>query len=44
MLQNARSLTLRLLTDKQNAGAHCNVGNSKIVFDSIIKWIECCIE
>lgn len=44
MLQNARSLTLRLLTDKQNAGAHCNVGNSKLVFDSIIKWIECCME
>ena len=44
MLQNARSLTLRLLTDKQNAGAHCNVGNSKLVFDSIIKWIECCTD
>jgi hypothetical protein len=44
MLQNARSLTLRLLTDKQNAGAHCNVGNSKLVLDSIIKWIECCTE
>lgn len=44
MLQNARSLTLRLLTDKQDAGAHCNVGNSKFVLDSIIKWIECCNE
>jgi pimeloyl-ACP methyl ester carboxylesterase len=44
MLQNARSLTLRLLTDKQDAGAHCNVGNSKLVLDSIIKWIECCNE
>ena len=44
MLQNARSLTLRLLTDKQNAGAHCNVGNSKLVFASIIKWIECCTD
>ena len=44
MLQNARSLTLRLLTDKQNAGAHCNVGNSKLVLDSIIKWVECCTE
>ncbi len=42
LLQNARSLTLRLLTDKQDAGAHCNVGNSKLALDSIIKWIECC--
>ena len=44
LLQNARSLTLRLLTDKQDAGAHCNVGNSKLALDSIIKWIECCTE
>lgn len=44
LLQNARSLTLRLLTDKQDAGAHCNVGNSKLVLDSIIKWIECCTQ
>ena len=44
LLQNARSLTLRLLTDKQDAGAHCNVGNSKLALDSIIKWIECCAE
>ena len=44
LLQNARSLTLRLLTDKQDAGAHRNVGNSKLALDSIIKWIECCTE
>ena len=42
MLQNAHSLTLRLLTDKQDAGAHCNVGNSKLVLDSILKWVETC--
>ena len=44
LLQNARTLTLRLLTDKQDAGAHRNVGNSKLALDSIIKWIECCTE
>ena len=34
MLQNARSQTLRLLTDKQGAGARCNVGNSKLALDT----------
>ena len=43
LLKNARSLTLRLLTDKQDAGAHCNVGNSKLALDSVIKWVECCL-
>lgn len=40
MLQNVRSLTLGLLTDKQDAGAHFNAGNSKLVLYSIIKWLE----
>ena len=42
LLKNAKSLTLRLLTNQQDAGAHCNVGNAKLALDSMIKWIECC--
>lgn len=40
MLQNVRSLTLRLLTDKQDAGANFNAGNSELVLYSIIKWLD----
>lgn len=39
-LINVKSLTVRIFTDKENAGAHCNVGNSKLVFDTMINWIE----
>ncbi|QOR37039.1 alpha/beta fold hydrolase [Clostridium sp. 'deep sea'] len=39
-LKNVESLTVRIFTDKENAGAHCNVGNSKLVFDTMMNWIE----
>lgn len=39
LLTNVRSLTFKLFTEKQTAGAHCNVGNPKLVLDSIIHWI-----
>lgn len=42
MLKNVRSLTFRLMTDKEQAQNHCNCGNSKLVFDTICNWIEMC--
>lgn len=39
VLRNVRSLTFRLFTDKEDAQNHCNVGNGKIVLDTICNWI-----
>ena len=39
LLNNVRSLTLNLFTDKQYAGAHCNVGNTKLALDTMADWI-----
>ncbi|MBQ3409326.1 MAG: alpha/beta fold hydrolase [Clostridia bacterium] len=39
-LTNVKSLTVKIFTEKQNAAAHCNVGNAKLVFDTIMNWIE----
>lgn len=39
-LKNARSLTLRLFTDKEEASDHCQVGNTKLALDTILKWLE----
>ncbi|MGE9970833.1 alpha/beta hydrolase [Candidatus Pseudoscillospira sp. SGI.172] len=38
-LPNVRSLTYRLMTEKEDAGAHCNVGNPKLVLDTVIDWL-----
>ncbi len=40
MLTNVKSLTFRLFTDKEDAQNHCNVGNGKLVLDTICNWIE----
>ncbi|WP_282804388.1 alpha/beta hydrolase [Clostridium tetani] len=39
-LTNVRSLTVRIFTEKENAGEHCNVGNPRLGFDTMINWIE----
>ncbi len=39
-LPNVRSLTFRLFTRQENAENHCNCGNPKLCFDSMISWIE----
>ena len=39
MLTNVKSLTFCLFTDKEEAQNHCNVGNGKIVLDTICAWI-----
>lgn len=40
LLTNVRSLTLRLFSEKDNAGGHCNVGNSKLVLDAMLSWLS----
>ena len=40
MLKNVKSLTFRLFTDKEDAQNHCNVGNGKVVLDTICSWIH----
>lgn len=39
-LKNAKSVTLRLFTDEECASNHCQCGNTKLVLDTIIKWLE----
>lgn len=39
-LSNVKSLSFKLLTDKEDAGSHCNMGNSKLALDEIMNWIE----
>ena len=38
-LINARSITLRLFTDKEEASNHCQCGNTKLVLDTIMNWL-----
>lgn len=38
-LTNVRSLTYRLFTEKEDGGNHCNVGNPKLVWDTVMDWI-----
>lgn len=39
-LINVRSLTVRIFTDKENGEGHCNVGNPKLCFDTMMNWIK----
>ncbi len=39
-LTNVQSMTFRLFTEKENAGNHCNAGNTKLAMDTIMEWIE----
>lgn len=38
-LINVKSLTMGIFTDQENAGTHCNVGNSKLALDTMMNWI-----
>ncbi len=40
MMKNVRSLTFRLMTDKEQAQNHCNCGNTKLLLDTICGWLE----
>lgn len=39
-LINVHSLTFRLFTEKEDAANHCNMGNTKLLLDTVINWIE----
>lgn len=39
-LPNVKSLTYRLFTSREDGGGHCNVGNPKLVLDTVADWIE----
>lgn len=39
-LTNAKSVTLRLFTEKENASNHCQCGNTKLALDTILHWLE----
>lgn len=38
-LPNVKSLTFRLMTAREDAEAHCNVGNPKLVLDTVADWL-----
>ncbi len=40
MLKNAKSITFRLFTEKEEASDHCQVGNTALALKTIIKWLE----
>jgi len=40
LLKNARSITAREITPKEQGSDHCNTGNQQIVMDTILLWIE----
>ena len=39
-LTNAKSVESRLFTKEEHADQHCQVGNTKLVLDVILDWIE----
>jgi cephalosporin-C deacetylase-like acetyl esterase len=39
-LTNVKSLSVRIFTEKENGEGHCNVGNPKLCFDTMINWME----
>lgn len=39
-LPNLKSLTVRILTEHEEAGGHCNVGNPKLTLDTVINWLN----
>jgi alpha-beta hydrolase superfamily lysophospholipase len=40
MLTNARSITARLFTARENAASHCQVGNYGLAFKTIVNWLD----
>ncbi len=39
-LVSARSVTARLMTEKEHGAQHCQVGNPQIVTDEILSWLD----
>ena len=40
LLKNARSITAREITEKEQGADHCNVGNQQVAMDAILLWLE----
>ncbi|MCB1693536.1 MAG: alpha/beta fold hydrolase [Pseudomonadales bacterium] len=40
LLRNSAALTTRLFTDADNAAAHCQVGNLRLLLDTVRAWIS----
>lgn len=38
-LKNAKSLTLRFLTDTEQASDHCQCGNTQLALNTILNWL-----
>lgn len=38
-LVHAKSISLRLFTEKEEASDHCQCGNTKLALDTILKWL-----
>jgi len=39
-LKNAKSVTARIFTEKENAADHCQIGNLELVMDVIMNWLN----
>ena len=39
-MPNARSVTVRILTEAEQASDHCNCGNQKLAMDVILGWLD----
>lgn len=39
-LENAKSITFRLFTGKEQASNHCQCGNTRLALDTIIGWLD----
>lgn len=37
---NARSITVRIFTEQEQGEAHCNLGNLKLCYDTMLNWLE----
>ncbi|KAG4088301.1 alpha/beta-hydrolase [Neocallimastix lanati (nom. inval.)] len=40
LLPNVRSLAFQLYSNQDDAGSHCNIGNMKLILDTMISWIQ----
>lgn len=40
LLKNAKSITAREITEKEQGADHCNVGNRQAAMDTILLWLE----
>lgn len=40
LLKNAKSITAREITEREQGADHCNCGNQQVAMDMIDLWIE----